>query len=216
MANDVFNKIAGVYGWFHRYQMKRFEEILDTHSDSIDLSSMESVCDVGCGTGALCAVLAAKGFEVTGVDPAEKMLDVARKKVTSPSAEFVVGDAIKGLPFEDKSFDMVFTSHVAHGMGPQERKKLYTELKRIATKAVVVHDYNENREILTTIIEWLERGDYFGFIKRPKEEMEEVFSTISTIQVGKRANWYICTCNSTEHSPDHTGDEGETVEEEDS
>jgi ubiquinone/menaquinone biosynthesis C-methylase UbiE len=216
MANDVFNRIAKVYGWFHRHQMKRFEEILATHSDSIDLSSMHSICDVGCGTGALCAVLGARGFEVTGVDPAEKMLEVARRKVANASVVFVKGDAIKGLPFEDKRFDVVFTSHVAHGMGPQERRKLYLELKRIARRAVVVHDYNENREILTTIIEWLERGDYFGFIKRPKEEMEEVFSTISTIQVGKRANWYICTCGSTEQSPDHTGDEGEAVEEEDS
>ncbi|WP_422478511.1 class I SAM-dependent methyltransferase [Pleomorphochaeta sp. DL1XJH-081] len=215
MANDVFNSIAGVYGWFHRYQMRRFSEILEAHEDRINLVSMHSVCDVGCGTGALCAVLGARGLEVTGVDPAQKMLEVARKKVPDERVAFVLGDAIHGLPFKDKSFDLVFTSHVAHGMPPHERKILYAELMRIAKRAVVVHDYNEERAILTTIVEWLEKGDYFGFIKRPKEEMEETFPSITTIQVGKRANWYVCHCPSHDQGTDHTGEERNTIKKED-
>lgn len=194
MANELFNSIAGVYGWFHRYQMQRFSEILDTHAERIDLSFMHTVCDVGCGTGALCAVLGNRGLEVTGVDPAQKMLEVARTKVPNERVSFLVGDAVKGLPFADKSFDLVFTSHVAHGMRLEDRKLLYAELMRIAKRAVIVHDYNEKRAVLTTIVEWLEKGDYFGFIKRPKEEMEEVFPSITTIQVGKRACWYVCQC----------------------
>lgn len=214
MANELFNSIAGVYGWFHRYQMRRFSEILDAHEDRIDLSSMRTVCDVGCGTGALCAVLGNRGLEVTGVDPAQRMLEVARRKAPDKRVTFVLGDAVQGLPFEDKSFDLVFTSHVAHGMKQQERRLLYTELMRIARRAVIVHDYNEERAVLTTIVEWLEKGDYFGFIKRPKEEMEEIFPSITAIQVGKRANWYVCHCPSHHQSPDHTGNESDTIEQE--
>ena len=196
MANDVFNSIAEVYGWFHRYQMRRFSEILDAHASKIHLSSMKTVCDVGCGTGALCAVLGSRDVTVTGVDPAVRMIEVAQKKVSSPHVSFAVGDAVKGLPFADRSFDIVFTSHVAHGMQKAERKQLYSELMRIAKEAVIVHDYNERRAILTTIVEYLEHGDYFGFIKRPKEEMEEVFPSITTVEVGKHARWYICYCPS--------------------
>jgi len=35
MGNDLFNSIAGVYGWFHRYQMKRFSSILDQHAEAV-------------------------------------------------------------------------------------------------------------------------------------------------------------------------------------
>jgi ubiquinone/menaquinone biosynthesis C-methylase UbiE len=197
MANELFNSIAQVYGWFHRYQMKRFSEILDAQAEAIDLASMKTVCDVGCGTGALCAVLANRGLVVTGVDPAEKMLAVARTKVPYNQVSFIAGDAITGLPFADSSFDLVFTSYVAHGMPEVSRKQLYRELMRIAKRIVIVHDYNEKRAVMTTIIEWLEKGDYFGFIKRPKAEMEELFPSITTIEVGKRAAWYVCRCETT-------------------
>ncbi len=79
-------------------------------------------------------------------------------------------------------------------MDSAKRKRLYTELMRVASRAVIVHDYNEKRAVLTTFIEWLEKGDYFGFIKRPKAEMEEVFPSIEAIQVGKRSCWYVCRC----------------------
>ena len=38
------------------------------------------VMDVGCGTGALASLFAARGHRVTGVDPAPAMLDIARRR----------------------------------------------------------------------------------------------------------------------------------------
>ncbi len=195
MGKGLFNSIASAYGLFFTYQVGVFSAIIDKHARAINLTGMESVCDVGCGTGALCEVLAQHGYRVTGVDPALKMLEIARKKTTQP-IEFIHADAVEGLPFEDASFDVVFASFVVHGMDVAKRKDFYRELRRIARHAVVIHDYNATRGLLTSIVEWLERGDYFGFIKRPQAEMEEVFPSITVIQVGKRASWYVCRCSS--------------------
>ncbi len=65
------------------------------------------------------------------------------------------------------------------------------EASRLAKEKVTFHDYNENRALLTTIIEWLERGDYFNFIKIGKKEMKEHFKNVKVIDVYKRAAWYI-------------------------
>jgi|JMBW01.1.fsa_nt_gb hypothetical protein len=46
--------------------------------------------------------------------------------------------------------------------------------------------------ILTTIVEWLENGDYFNFIKMAENEMEEVFGELRVTNVDTRAAWYIC------------------------
>jgi ubiquinone/menaquinone biosynthesis C-methylase UbiE len=211
MAGDLFNTIAGVYGWFHRYQMRRFSAILERHGHEVPLSPMRTVCDVGCGTGALCAVLHLRGLQVTGVDPAHRMLDVAREKV--PDVSFIMGDAVTGLPFDDNSFDLVFTSYVAHGMPQHQRMQLYQELMRIAAQAVIVHDYNEKRAILTTIIEFLERGDYFGFIKKREQEMLQIFPSVKIIPVGRQACWYLCHCNLRHENAQETEDEGNTIEE---
>ena len=51
---------------------------LDVHLALVEQLGARSVLDVGCGTGTFALVLAARGIEVTGVDPAGGSLDVAR------------------------------------------------------------------------------------------------------------------------------------------
>lgn len=58
--------------------------------------------DICCGTGDLAEAAALGGAQVTGVDFAEPMIEIARARV--PAAQFEVGDAEK-LSFEDASFD---------------------------------------------------------------------------------------------------------------
>jgi ubiquinone/menaquinone biosynthesis C-methylase UbiE len=59
-----------------------------------------SLLDVGCGTGSYSAALAELGWEVTGVDVSEDMLERARAK----GVHAVRADACS-LPFDDSSFD---------------------------------------------------------------------------------------------------------------
>jgi SAM-dependent methyltransferase len=55
------------------------------------------VLDVGCGTGTFALLLADRGFEVTGIDPASGSLDVARAKPGSERVRWILGD-VKALP----------------------------------------------------------------------------------------------------------------------
>ena len=52
-----------------------------------------SVLDVGCGTGAFALILAGKGLDVIGVDPAAASIDVARRKPAADRVRWVLGDA---------------------------------------------------------------------------------------------------------------------------
>ncbi|WP_328938209.1 class I SAM-dependent methyltransferase [Streptomyces tauricus] len=51
------------------------------------------VLDIGCGTGVFALLLAARGVEVVGVDPARASLDVARGKPGSDRVRWIHGDA---------------------------------------------------------------------------------------------------------------------------
>ncbi len=62
------------------------------------------VLDVGCGAGLACALAAERGAEVTGLDAASSLLEIARERV--PSGDFRVGD-MQALPYDDDSFDVV-------------------------------------------------------------------------------------------------------------
>lgn len=51
------------------------------------------VLDLGCGTGTLAVMLAQRGLEVVGVDPAAAMLEVARRKPGAERVRWICGDA---------------------------------------------------------------------------------------------------------------------------
>ncbi len=199
-SNFLFNSIAPFYGLFYKTQKKHYKKIIEDMSGKLDLTAFKTVLDVGCGTGALCSVLNEIGLEVTGVDPAEKMLNIARNKPENKTIRFIKANASEGLPFDLKTFDISLASYVAHGLQPHERKQMYAEMSRVTSSKVIIYDYNEKRSLPITIAEWLEGGDYFHFIRNAKAEMEscecelrQCFSDVEMVNVSPRAAWYICT-----------------------
>lgn len=62
------------------------------------------VLDVGCGSGEMCALAAARGAEAAGLDAAEGMIEIARRRV--PEADLRVGP-MEALPWDDGRFDVV-------------------------------------------------------------------------------------------------------------
>jgi ubiquinone/menaquinone biosynthesis C-methylase UbiE len=70
----------------------------------------ERVLDVACGTGNAALLAAAAGAEVTGLDAAARLIEVARARSVAAGldATFVAGDAME-LPFADDAFDAVLS-----------------------------------------------------------------------------------------------------------
>ncbi|MBM7789955.1 class I SAM-dependent methyltransferase [Tenggerimyces flavus] len=58
------------------------------------------VLDIGCGTGVFALLLADRGLEVVGVDPAGASLDVARGKLGSERVRWIHGDATALPPLQ--------------------------------------------------------------------------------------------------------------------
>ncbi len=68
------------------------------------------VLDAGCGGGRSTALLAAAGYQVTGIDISAAALRRAKANVSS--AGLVMGGVDSSLPFANDSFDVVFSSEV--------------------------------------------------------------------------------------------------------
>ncbi|HUF98522.1 MAG TPA: class I SAM-dependent methyltransferase [Ilumatobacter sp.] len=66
---------------------------LDHYEAIVEEVGARSVLDIGCGTGVFACRLAARGVSVTGVDPAEASLDVARTKPGADRITWLLGDA---------------------------------------------------------------------------------------------------------------------------
>ena len=190
--NFLFNFIAPIYGLFYNAQKKNYLLNVKSMKEEIDILQYDTIIDVGCGTGAFCSVLNQQGLRVTGIEPAKRMLKIGADKEENKGINFVECSTCSKLPFEDKSFDLSIASYVAHGLKPIERQKLFSEMSRLTKHFVIIHDYNDQRALLTSIIEWAERGDYFNFIKTVKRELNEHFKSVKVVNVKKQAAWYIC------------------------
>ena len=192
----LFDLIAPLYSLFFQFQVRNYRRIIQNNL-SIVMDGQYRILDIGCGTGALAFVLSEIGQSVTGIDGSARMIKIARWLNRNNQAVFQVGDALgrsdPGSPLADsrQNYDLVVASYVLHGLHQEQRMALYGTMKRLAAKRVVIMDYNQKRALLTSLVEWLERGDYFNFIKSAETEMKAIFPSVNIVQTGKRGAWYV-------------------------
>ncbi|HUJ73795.1 MAG TPA: class I SAM-dependent methyltransferase, partial [bacterium] len=97
---------------------------------------LESVLDVGTGTGVFAEAFGKDNLRVAGIDPDTDLLAVARKFV--PRGAFQEGVAEK-LPFPDASFDLVFLGHVLHEA--DDPVAALAEARRVARRMIMVLEW---------------------------------------------------------------------------
>jgi len=116
-----------------RVALMEIERVLALALEGVTLNS---VLDVGTGTGLWAEAFAGHGLAVTGLDVREDMLAAARSYV--PGADFRLGE-MEAMPFANESFDLVFLGQVLH-----EATDLATalrELHRVANLRVVALEW---------------------------------------------------------------------------
>jgi SAM-dependent methyltransferase len=106
-SRERFSAAADLY---HRYRPSYPDALFGWIEQTTGLRPPARVADVGCGTGISSRLLAARGFEVIGVDPNEAMLAHAR---AAGGARYCQGSASEtGLANE--SIDLVTVAQAFH------------------------------------------------------------------------------------------------------
>lgn len=103
------------------------------------LQGVETILDIGAGTGAFSIPLAKKGLSVTHLDFSPSMLKIASQKASHlKNITFVKGNAVDLSPFPDCSFDLVLNMDGAISFcGPQAERAI-RECSRVTRKTLII------------------------------------------------------------------------------
>jgi len=83
----------------------------------------DKILDIGCGNGRLLSLLGNKNIHYTGIDSSKKLIEIAKKN-HSEEQKFIHANALD-LPFQDKTFDTVFSIAVLHHVPSQKFRELF-------------------------------------------------------------------------------------------
>jgi SAM-dependent methyltransferase len=180
---ELFDWIAEPYGWFYAYQKRHYRRVVQ----AMGLKSDLKVLDLGAGTGAMASLLN-EDHDVLAVDGSKAMLRVMKR--LDPRLNMELVDITQTLPYTDKQFDVVLTSFVLHGLKAKDRLHVLHEMKRVA-ELVIVYDYYGKRHFFTDIVEFVEQGDYFNFMKQFKGEFRSFFPEYAIFPINTGSALYI-------------------------
>jgi ubiquinone/menaquinone biosynthesis C-methylase UbiE len=123
-SSTIYNKIAPVY-----------TQLIETRAPVDDIHRFLSlvtqggkILDAGCAAGRDTRFFKKEGFQPTGVDASKEMIHTAA--TTSPEIPFVQSD-LKKLPFDDASFDGIWSSATLDHLDRLDLPGALSELGRV-------------------------------------------------------------------------------------
>ena len=133
------------YGGY-RYMEGRWEKVARVMAEHYGIKPGDKILDVGCGKGFLLFdfTKVVPGVEVYGIDISEYAIETSKEEIKD---HLQVANAIK-LPFEDHSFDFVYSITTLHNLHCYDLDKALREIERVGkkNKYICVESYRNEME----------------------------------------------------------------------
>ncbi|NQV92026.1 class I SAM-dependent methyltransferase [Candidatus Woesearchaeota archaeon] len=148
ILTPLFDSLLSLFGLGKKYRDFVLKHIEITNPNA-------KVLDAGCGTGTLAMELLQKhpGIHFNGVDADEKILTIARKKTSKIKFSKAF---LQKLPFEDDSFDIIYSSLVFHHIPSKDKVKSMKEIYRVLKSDgyFLLSDFGKPKNIFLAVFSW--------------------------------------------------------------
>lgn len=138
--NRIKNDMQSGLKYMNRNPRKHNREMALVGKAISGISDFNSVLDIPCGTGRMSALLAQKGYQCTGAEISNAMVEIADKEIARLNLSCNIEKMdIEEMEYSDKSFDAVLCFRLFHHYPNSNiRKQVVDELCRVAKKYVLL------------------------------------------------------------------------------
>ena len=126
---DGYDRSVDLSDEDHTYPFAGYKKVLANIYEAIRKGQGKRVLDIGFGTGVLAGKLYENGYDITGIDFSERMIQIAQEKM--PAARLMQHDFSKGLPTElaNSKFDAIICTYAIHHLDDNAKISFLMELK---------------------------------------------------------------------------------------
>jgi len=122
----------------HWLQVRSISRELRQREVAARLEGIDTILDIGGGTGAFSIPLAQQGFSVTHLDLSPAMLAIARQKARGiENIRFVEGNAVDLSRFQDRSFDLVLNMDGPISGSGDDAERVIVESVRVTRRVLI-------------------------------------------------------------------------------
>jgi ubiquinone/menaquinone biosynthesis C-methylase UbiE len=168
-VTDFYNDAASSYA---RSRIGK-EYTQEIHKFCDLLKPGANVLDVGCAAGRDSHILSSLGCSVTGVDVADKLLEIA--STSYPDVTFINADMRK-LPFTDGKFDGIWASAVLHHVPKKEVGKVLAEFNRVLSAHGILYVQTKSKLGIAPTSEPAEHDERIDFTLLSVDEVSEALA----------------------------------------
>ncbi len=128
--------------------------------------SNKKVLEIGCGIGRWVEFFTKRGALYYGVDISDEMVNIAKELF--PDVEIRVYNIDKGLPFEEETFDYIFTITVLHHNPYEIQESIIKEAGKLVKnkgKFIIFEDIKGNSFNMfpNSLSDWVKKFNKYGF-----------------------------------------------------
>ena len=111
------------------YPFAGYKKVLAGIYEAVRKGQGKRVLDIGFGTGILTGKLYENGYDITGIDFSQRMIEIAQEKM--PAARLIRHDFSEGLPaqLKDEKFDAIICTYAIHHLEDDAKIGFLKELQ---------------------------------------------------------------------------------------
>ena len=126
---DGYDRSVDISDEDNTYPFAGYKKVLAGIYEAVRKGQGNRVLDIGFGTGVLTCKLYENGYDITGIDFSERMIQIAQEKM--PSARLIQHDFLNGLPGEliNTKFDAIICTYAIHHLDDPAKIEFLKELQ---------------------------------------------------------------------------------------